>query len=413
MLAIAESDLRYQNEPFARPFGFKGASFDKKCNALVRLTSPAGTYALGIGGLAPLWADASVFIAHGEDASNQLMLDTLGFALRHVTGRSFADPPALLADVLPAAHDFAASATNNPALSHTFTLNALVALDNAAWVLHAREQSIATFDQLIPAVAKSALSAQHHAVAAVPLVGYAMPDEKIQAMLAAGVSVIKIKLGQAGDEQTMLEKDLARLAAIHDLANAHDVRYYLDINGRYTRKETLLRLLKTSAAQRVVLIEEPFEPTATFDVADIPARLAVDESLHDIADLPPRVEQGYKAVAIKPAGKTLTVAFEMAAAAKQYNLDAFVADNACVPTLVDWNKNIAARLAAMSPLNMGLLETNGPESYPDWHALLRTTANPDATWITPKRGVFRLDKTFYETAGGIFNDPPQCAAAFN
>ena len=92
------------------------------------------------------------------------------------------------------------------------------------------------------------------------------------------------------------------------------------------------------------LIEEPFVETIALHVDDLPARCAADESVHTVDDVLRRAEQGYGAIAIKPAGKTMSLAFEMVRAASEAGLDCFVADNACVPTLVEWNKTIAARL---------------------------------------------------------------------
>ncbi len=74
----------------------------------------------------------------------------------------------------------------------------------------------------------------------------------------------------------MLEKDKARLSAIHKTIG--DVRtpyskngklpYYFDANGRYEKKETLLELLdhakKIGAFDQIAIIEEPFAEELEF-----------------------------------------------------------------------------------------------------------------------------------------------------
>jgi hypothetical protein len=62
---------------------------------------------------------------------------------------------------------------------------------------------------------------------------------------------MKIKMGQPGAQEEMLEKDKARLSEIHaaigHLETPHTksgkIPYYFDANGRYESRETLQRLL--------------------------------------------------------------------------------------------------------------------------------------------------------------------------
>lgn len=405
MTRITHTAVTEQREPFARPFGFKGAHFHEKVNARVRLTDGDGHTAGGIGGLAPLWADARAFTAHGEDGANRIMFDILRFALDRARETTFNDPPALLGELLEPVHAHAIERTGVADLSRTFTLNALVGLDLAAWSLYAQREGITAFDGLIPPHAQPAMAARHQAVAHAAAVPYNLDAQGLTQVLADGVIVLKVKLGQAGDEQAMMEKDLARFRMIHEQVAQRGSKalYYFDMNGRYTQRATLDRLLdeaeQIGALRRIMLIEEPFDAAFVEDLTDVPVRLGVDESLHDVADIPPRVQQGYKAMAIKPAGKGLTVAFDMAAAAKQHNLDAFVADNACVPALVEWNMHVAARLPAMSPLPINLIESNGNESYPDWDAQVKAHGK---SWLRPVRGRFLLPDDFHANAGGLF-----------
>lgn len=423
-MQIETVDLEIQREPFARPFGFKGAAFHEKWNAVVRLRDGGGREAFGLGGLATLWADAEVFSAHTETGGNLLALAVLEFALQRVKGRDFADPSAMLDAVLPEAHEYAAAITRRPGLRRTFTLVSLVALDNAAWMLHARQRGIADFPGLVPPNCAAGLPARHSRLAAVPLVPYGLPDESLRRLLDEGAFFLKIKIGQAGGEEEMLRKDMERIAQVHRVADGHEtpmtnsgrVLYYLDANGRYGRKETLLRLLdhaeKLGMADRVALVEEPFPEEFDEDVSDIPACLAADESVHSIADLETRVKAGYGAAAIKPAGKTLSMGFRMAEACARLKAPCFVADNACVPILVDWNKNVAARLPALPGMQCGCLESNGPTTYATWGAMLAQHPYAGAKWLRPDGGAFSLDSDFYKESGGIFRHPAPYADLF-
>ncbi|SVC57639.1 uncharacterized protein METZ01_LOCUS310493, partial [marine metagenome] len=132
---ISDTSLEIQREPFARPFGFKGAAFHEKWNLVVRLTDASGQTAVGIGGLAVLWSDADVFFAHTEVGGNVLQTALLEHALQLVKERPFKDPPEMLHHLLPEVHEYGRTITRNPDLHLTFCLIALVALDNAAWLL--------------------------------------------------------------------------------------------------------------------------------------------------------------------------------------------------------------------------------------------------------------------------------------
>ena len=423
-MQITDVALEIQREPFARPFGFKGACFHEKWNAVVRLGDDEGHDAFGVGGLAPLWADAAVFLAHTENGGNCLMLAMLEHALQQAKGRDFADPPDMLDRILPAVHEYGKSITRNEKLRLTFTLNALVALDNAAWILHARQRGISNFQNLIPETCRKSLGHHQQSVAVVPLLTYKLSLEKIRELLDEGCFFLKVKIGQPGDEGEMLRKDMNRLTEIHEavrdyqtpMTESDKILYYLDANGRYRKKESVLRLLEHAESigilPQIALLEEPFAEELRFDVSDIPCRVAADESLHQAADIADRIEQGYRGIAVKPAGKTLSMAFRMVAAALERNVPCFVADNACVPVLVDWNKNVAARLPAFPGLKSGILESNGPTSYDTWPRLLGEHPCAGAQWLKPHRGAFRLDEDFYEKSGGIFADPTSYTRSF-
>ena len=104
------------------------------------------------------------------------------------------------------------------------------------------------------------------------------------------------------------------------------------------------------------MLEEPFAADVVETVGALGVLVAADESLHDPADVALRSQAGYGAVAVKPVGKTLSVAFDMVSAAAAQDMIAFVADNACVPILVECNKNIAAQLPAFPGVRGGMME---------------------------------------------------------
>ena len=420
-MQIVDTQLEIQREPFARPFGFKGSAFHEKWNTIVRLRDDQGNETVGMGGLAVLWSDASVFSAHTEVGGNLLQASILEHALQHVKGKTYPDPPSMLGDVLPTAYAYGKTITRNDQLRLTFVLIALVALDNAAWLLFAKRNGVDTFDGIIPPWAEANLSHRQEAVATVPAVGYKLPMDELDGILSAGAYVLKIKIGQPGDHDEMVAKDKAWLSQIHNLAKSHrsdmtesgNILYYLDANGRYREKVGMRALLdhadQIGALDRVILVEEPFDESVQVDVSDLPARFAADESVHTTEDVPTRAEQGNGALAIKPAGKTMSLAFEMIRAGSDLGMECFVADNACVPVLVEWNKNIAARLPAFPGLKGGLMESNGPENYATWDRLLSEYPIPNARWLRPESGAFRLDADYYGNSGGIFESPQSYA----
>ena len=75
-------------------------------------------------------------------------------------------PVDLLDSVFPGeVYDYGKKITANPNLRKTFVLNSLVAVDNAAWLLYAAENSITNFDEMIPVQYRPALSTHHNKVA--------------------------------------------------------------------------------------------------------------------------------------------------------------------------------------------------------------------------------------------------------
>jgi hypothetical protein len=72
------------------------------------------------------------------------------------------------------------------------------------------------------------------------------------------------------------------------------------------------------------------------------------------------------------------------------------------PILVDWNKNVAARLPALPGMKIGVLESNGHQNYKNWEQMKQRHPMAGASWIEPKDGIFHLEDNFYKFSGGIF-----------
>jgi L-alanine-DL-glutamate epimerase-like enolase superfamily enzyme len=415
---IIQADLEIQREPFARPFAFKGASFNEKWNLVVRLVDEQGNCAYGVGGLAVLWSDAAVFAAHTETGGNVLQTVLLERGLQLAQKGSWSHPLDLFEEIWPQVYAYGTEITGRKELRPTFALNALVALDNAAWMLWARRRGVDDFTALLPQGGGPLLAARQGQVAAVPAVGYNMPLDQVESLVEDGVCMLKVKIGQPGDAEEMLQKDMAWLERLHRQVGGRDcagtksgrVLYYLDANGRYPGAGHLERLLDhleaLGALGQVALVEEPFDETVEDSVGHLPVMVAADESLHHSGDVERRRQLGYGAVAVKAAGKSLSVAWRMLEAAVGKGMCCFVADNACVPWLVEWNKNIAARLPAFPGVDGGIMETNGAENYGRrWESMLDEMPCAGAGWLRPQRGFFRLNEDYYRASGGIFSDP--------
>jgi hypothetical protein len=193
--------------------------------------------------------------------------------------------------------------------------------------------------------------------------------------------------------------------------------YYFDANGRYESKDTFNRFLdyagKIEAFDRIVLIEEPFPEEEEMDVSDIPVRLAADESAHTDKDTIERIQMGYKAIALKPVAKTLSMTLKIAKVATDRNIPCFCADLTVNPVLVEWNKNIAARLKSFPGMDhLGLVESNGHQNYVNWDAMGKYFHRHNASWTKVNNGFYNTDKDYYKQGGGIFDPVPHYEKMF-
>lgn len=418
MIRIARTNSNFERERLIAPFGFKGGYLTEIWQSVALVESEDGHIGLGIGTQSSLWSDSAVFAANSEAAGNSLMYLMTAYALERSREIEFETPMDLLDQLLPETHQYGKKITGRDDLRLTFALNALVAVDNAAWQLYACENGMTSFDEMVPTAFRPALAARNQELASIPLMSYGVGIEDIVRAVDDGYFLLKVKIGSDpdgdGDREKMLQWDMARLAAIHeavkDRTTTHTVDgripYYLDANGRYDSKERLMRLLdhaeKIGALERIVILEEPFAEDYKVDVSDIPVRLAADESAHSDDDARERIQLGYRAIALKPIAKTMSMSLRIAKVAFDLGVPCFCADLTVNPILVDWNKTVAARLDPLPGMKVGVLESNGHQNYRNWEAMRGYHPCCGASWMNTERGMFRLDDDFYARSGGIF-----------
>lgn len=425
-IKISNTDLQFEREPLLSPFGFKGGYLSELWQSISYLQSGSGHHAIGLGTQSVLWSDEKVFSTSSEAGGNAYMYALTERALQLLKGLSFNSPMDIIDPLYEEIYDYGKVITSNPDLRKTFALNALVSVDNALWLLYAKENGITSFDEMIPSEYKSTFSERHDKLAAIPLISYNVTPEELRKEVDLGYFFMKIKIGQSGTQQEMLEKDKQRLHEIHSVlkdiqtpyTSNGKLPYYFDANGRYETKELLNQFLdyaeEIGAFDQIVVIEEPFPEELKIDVSDIPVRLAADESAHTDQDTIERIEMGYKAVALKPIAKTLSMTLKIAKAATDRNVSCFCADLTVNPILVEWNKNVAARLHSFPGLeNLGLVESNGHQNYVNWEQMKQYHPQHHAPWVDVKQGFYHTNSEFFSTGGGIFDPIPHYEAMFN
>jgi hypothetical protein len=425
-ITITNVGSGFEREPLIRPLGFKGGYVNELWQTASYLESNSGQHSIGLCTQSVLWSDPGVFISFSENEGNALMYALTERALQMLKGHSFYSPVELLDDIFPEIFNYGKKITSNKNLRKTFVLNSLVGIDNAAWILFARENKFLKFDEIIPEQYRPALGQRHKNIAAIPLFAYTVPAREIKEAANEGYFFMKIKIGQPGTQEEMLEKDIERLTEIHKMlcnyttpyTSDKQMPYYFDANGRYESKETLFKLLdhakKIGAFDRIALIEEPFPEELEIDVTDIPVRLASDETAHTARDAVARIEMGYRAVALKAIAKTMSMTMQIAQAAFERSVPCFCADLTVNPVLLEWNKNVAARLTSFPGTgDLGLLESNGNQNYKNWATMTGYNPNNNAKWATTRNGLYELDDEYFEKAGGIFDPVPHYEAMFD
>ena len=414
-IRIQHTSSDYEREKLIRPFGLKGGSLTELWQSVARLGSASGYQSIGLGTQSVLYGDADLFAALPEYEANRLMYKLTVHSLELVRQTPFSSPPELLKNILPLALEQGRQFTRKQDLHPNFVLNALIPVDHAAWLIYAAEHGLDTFEGMLPEEYRAVLSARHERIAIMFQVPYGMPVAEIQKAAKEGYFIIKIKLGQAGSQAEMLQRDMDRLSEIHSaLQNLHTEQtaddkllYTLDANGRYTQKESVQKLIdhteKIGMREQVLLFEEPLHETNEANVGDLGVRMAADESLHDEQHALRRLELGYGAFVLKSIAKTLSLTLSIAKIAAENQVPCLCADLTVNPILLSWHQNLAARLPSFPGLeDVGIMETNGKENYLNWDRMLTYHPIPDAEWLKTHRGTFKLDDTFYQQSGGIF-----------
>ncbi|ERJ58950.1 enolase C-terminal domain-like protein [Sphingobacterium paucimobilis] len=413
-IEITGIDSNFQREELKHFFGFKGGYLTELWQNIVRIESLNGFESIGIGTQSVLYGDANVFASTSESNGNALMYVVTNKALQRIQGLQFESPIALLDHLIPELYQEAKQITGIEELNINFLYNALLSVDNALWLLYAAENNLRTFHDMIPAPYKNALSAQNKKIAIMFQVSYDMPIADIVQAADDGYFVFKIKTGFPGTPEEMLHKDIVRLTEIHQaLKNKSSkqtptgqVYYTMDANGRYPNKQLLQRYLdharSIGAFDQILLYEEPFIEENNENVSDMGLLIAADESIHNEGDAYEKLALGYGAFVLKGIAKTLSMTLKIAKIAYEHSIPCICSDLTVNPTLIDWNKNIAAAVAPFPSLGMGLMETNGDMNYKNWTEMKSRHPYPNAPWANPIQGAFELDSHFYQTGGGIF-----------
>lgn len=419
---INKVNLGFEREPLMAAFGFKGGYVNELWQTATLLQDENGNEGLGLGTQSVLWSDSTLFSKYSPSGGNSIMLLLTEYALNLLHGQSMRTPLALTGALIDEVYKYGKHISGMANLRKTFALNALTPVDMALWQLYAAEKGIATFDELIPQSVAPYLKGKQKQLAAVPLITYGMPAVAISSLVNSGSFFLKIKLGcdpdGDRDPEKMLLWDMNRLSTIHDMlkntttpyTESGKIPYYLDANGRYDCKERLIRLVdhldKIGALENVILLEEPFPEEAGIDVSDIPVRIVADESVHSEHDVDALVELGYRGIALKPIAKTLSMSFRILEHAAEKGIPCFCADLTVNPLMVDWNKNLAARLDCLPGMRIGVMESNGKQNYTDWAQMLSYHPMSRQSWLEPHNGVFGLNRDFYQESGGIFAPAP-------
>ncbi|WAC14634.1 mandelate racemase/muconate lactonizing enzyme family protein [Dyadobacter pollutisoli] len=423
-IKISQVSSNFEREPL-NPYRFKGSAITDSWQAVSMLESESGIRKVGLATQGVLWSDSTVFAAHSESAGNALMYAMSERALQMIKGTSFTSPVQLLDDLLPEVLAYGKKITSNPDLRKTFALNALVSVDNAAWLLFAQENNITKFDDLIPEAYRPGLSYRHEKVASIPSFAVGTAPDRIKQAADEGYFIMKLKTGSAGTQQEMIEKDIAFLTAVHKAVGHYEtpytkngkIPYYFDPNGRYEKKETLLRFIdhakKIGALDQIAVIEEPFAESNETFVGDLGVCIAADESAHTVEDAAHRIELGYSAIVVKAIAKTMSMTMKITQMAYEKKIPCFCADLTVNPILVDWNKNVAARLQPFPGMSVGLQETNGHQYYKNWERLMSYHPKASGTWIRTQKGVYPTDASFYAESGGILAPSQHYMDMFN
>lgn len=417
-MKIVSAKCKYIAEKLKAPFGFKGGFLSELWQVICKIET-AENYGVGVGVQSVLWSDATVFTTNSETDGNTFMYRVTEYALKLLEGKEGETPIELIDSVYEETLSYARKVTGlGKELRETFVRNALVAVDNALWQLYAKEKGEKALMNLIPVELQKPLCQKHQKLCNIPLISYGVKKEEIKGLLDDGTVLLKIKIGFDNNgkmsKEEMLAWDKNRLLEIHEIAKNYrseytvsgEILYYMDANGKYDSVERLQQLLdyakEIGALENIVLLEEPFAEENKVNVSSLPVRIAADESVHAVKDVEERIALGYGAVTLKPIAKTLSETLKILKVAYENNVPCFCADLTVSPILVEWNKNIAARIDSIPEMKIGILESNGEQNYVNWEELYTYHPMNGKPFVRCKNGMYSLDEEFYQTSGGIF-----------
>lgn len=407
-------------EPLAKPFGFKGGALTELWQVACHLVDSASHSAIGLGVQSVLWSDAAVFAGLGQEKGNRLMLSMTRHALSLLKNRPLTRPDIMLEELIPDVWEYGRRESGYEGLRLTFVLNALTPVDWALWQLYAKSQGCFQLARLASPIT-SALTERQPCLGNIPLVSYGTSQEEIRRLSDEGAFLYKIKIGSApggsSDPDDMLRWDSQRLLEVHSLVSEYSTPrtecghpvYYLDANGRYDTAEQVERLLdfadRHHILERILLLEEPFPEDRLQNAASIPVPVVADESAHSAEDAGRLIEgYGYRAMALKPIAKTLSVTLQVLETASRHGVPCFCADLTVNPAMTEYNKAVAARLPLLPGLKCGVMESNGAQNYLRWDQMVLNDPSAGESWALPKDGLYMLDENFYENDGGIWRD---------
>ena len=105
---------------------------------------------------------------------------------------------------------------------------------------------------------------------------------------------------------------------------------------------------------------------------------------------------------------------KIAKAATDNNIPCLCADLTVNPILVEWNKNVAARLKSFPGLeNIGLLESNGHQNYLNWEEMRNYNPRNKEQWTDVQKGFYYTNAEYFKSGGGIFDPIPHYEKMFN
>ncbi|MEX2402987.1 MAG: hypothetical protein WD625_02575, partial [Balneolales bacterium] len=144
-IQLQKVNCEFEREPLSRPFGFKGGYMKEIWQSAALMETDDGIRGLGLGTQSVLWSESRVFSKSSESGGNSLMFAITDYALQLAKERTFENPIDLQDQIIEEVFTYAKKITGLPELSKTFILNAMVSVDNAAWIVYARKNGLTNF----------------------------------------------------------------------------------------------------------------------------------------------------------------------------------------------------------------------------------------------------------------------------